>query len=126
MTDREAMKMAWEGLENLTTYEYKRSNIFRYYYPSATGNYVELLEFREKSTPAIEALRQALAQPEQAFKYTPYGLRSDENGKLSIGEISQREWVGLTDEEIKGILDCGRGGLVDIKKAEQILKKKNK
>ena len=37
----------------------------------------------------------------------------------------QREWVGLTDEEIKGILDCGRGGLVDIKKAEQILKEKN-
>ena len=40
------------------------------------------------------------AQPEQEFKYTPYGLRSDENGKLSIGEISQREWVGLTNEEI--------------------------
>jgi hypothetical protein len=37
----------------------------------------------------------------------------------------KREWVGLTDEEIKGILDCGRGGLVDIKKAEQILKEKN-
>ena len=37
----------------------------------------------------------------------------------------EREWVGLTDEEIKGILDCGRGGLVDIKKAEQILKEKN-
>jgi hypothetical protein len=37
----------------------------------------------------------------------------------------KREWVGLTDEEIKNILDCGRGGLVDIKKAEQILKEKN-
>lgn len=37
----------------------------------------------------------------------------------------KREWVGLTDDEIKGILDCGRGGLVDIKKAEQILKEKN-
>ena len=37
----------------------------------------------------------------------------------------KREWVGLTDEEIKGILDCGRGGVVDIKKAEQILKEKN-
>jgi hypothetical protein len=37
----------------------------------------------------------------------------------------KREWVGLTDEEIKGILDCGRGGLVDIKKAEQILREKN-
>jgi hypothetical protein len=37
----------------------------------------------------------------------------------------KREWVGLTDEEIKDILDCGRGGLVDIKKAEQILRKRN-
>jgi hypothetical protein len=36
-----------------------------------------------------------------------------------------KPWVGLTGEEIKGILDCGRGGLIDIKKAEQILKEKN-
>jgi hypothetical protein len=36
-----------------------------------------------------------------------------------------REWVGLTDDDIKCILDCGRGGLVDIKKAEQMLKEKN-
>jgi hypothetical protein len=35
------------------------------------------------------------------------------------------QWQGLTDDEIKDILDCGRGGLVDIKKAEQILKEKN-
>jgi hypothetical protein len=39
--------------------------------------------------------------------------------------LSQREWVGLTDVEIKDILDCGRGGLVDIKKAEAKLKEKN-
>jgi hypothetical protein len=38
---------------------------------------------------------------------------------------AQREWQGLTDEEIKDILDCGRGGLVDIKKAEAKLKEKN-
>jgi len=36
-----------------------------------------------------------------------------------------KPWVGLTDEEIKNILDCGRGGLVDIKKAEAKLKEKN-
>ena len=57
--------------------------------------------------PVMYALEAALAQPEQEFKYTPYGLRSDENGKLSIGEISQREWVGLTLNEITGhICDC--------------------
>jgi hypothetical protein len=37
----------------------------------------------------------------------------------------QREWQGLTDEEIKDILDCGRPNLVNIKKAEQKLKDKN-
>ena len=43
----------------------------------------------------------------------------------TCGACTGKPWVGLTDEEIKGILDCGRGGLVDIKKAEQILKEKN-
>jgi hypothetical protein len=37
----------------------------------------------------------------------------------------QREWQGLTEEEIKDILDCGRPDLVNIKKAEQKLKEKN-
>jgi hypothetical protein len=36
-----------------------------------------------------------------------------------------KEWVGLTDEEIKEILDCGRPDLINIKKAEQKLKEKN-
>jgi hypothetical protein len=38
---------------------------------------------------------------------------------------TKREWVGLTDEEIKNIVDCGRPDLVNIKKAEQLLKEKN-
>jgi len=37
----------------------------------------------------------------------------------------KREWQGLTDEEIKDILDCGRPDLVNIKKAEAKLKEKN-
>ena len=37
----------------------------------------------------------------------------------------QRGWQGLTDEEIKDILDCGRPNLVNIKKTEQKLKEKN-
>jgi len=38
---------------------------------------------------------------------------------------AQREWQGLTYEEIKEILDCGRSNLINIKKAEQKLKEKN-
>ena len=37
----------------------------------------------------------------------------------------KHEWVGLTDDEIQDILDCGRGELIAIKKAEQLLKDKN-
>jgi hypothetical protein len=37
----------------------------------------------------------------------------------------QREWQGLTYQEIKEILDCGRSNLINIKKAEQKLKEKN-
>lgn len=65
------------------------------------------------------------AGTEHQFKYVAYGLRADENGKLSVGELPKREWVELTNEEIKDILDCGRGGLIDIKKAETKLREKN-
>jgi hypothetical protein len=37
----------------------------------------------------------------------------------------RKEWVGLTDDEVHDILNCKRGGWVDIKKVEQILKDKN-
>jgi hypothetical protein len=41
--------------------------------------------------------------PEHQIKYVAYGLRADENGKLSIGELPKREWVGLTQDEIEEI-----------------------
>ena len=43
----------------------------------------------------------------------------------AILDYYKKPWVGLTDAEIKDILDCGRGGLVDIKKTEAKLKEKN-
>ena len=43
------------------------------------------------------------AGTEHQFKYVAYGLRADENGKLSIGELPMREWVGLTQDEIDDI-----------------------
>jgi len=44
------------------------------------------------------------AGTEHQFKYMFYGLRADENGMFSIGEISQREWVSLTSEELASIV----------------------
>ena len=85
----------------------------------------------------IQAIEAEIAKPEQepvAWMMPDYGdvLSASEADGTGIYNIPlytsppRKEWVGLTDEEIKGILDCGRGGLVDIKKAEQILKEKNK
>ena len=61
-------------------------------------------------------------------RFTHRKPREDER----IGDVKpvyigppQREWQGLTDEEIKDILDCGSSNLVNIKKAEQKLKEKN-
>ena len=43
----------------------------------------------------------------------------------AAGFYKKKEWVGLTDEEIKDIVDCGRPDYVNIKKAEQKLKDRN-
>ena len=49
-----------------------------------------------------------------------------EGGKpLVLKAKIKHEWVGLTDEEIKDIVDCGRPDYVNIKKAEQKLKDRN-
>jgi hypothetical protein len=56
-----------------------------------------------------------------------YGTGITKDGKrIDPASIyKEREWQGLTDEEIKDILDCGSSNLVNIKKAEQRLKEKN-
>jgi hypothetical protein len=75
----------------------------------------------------IAAIEAELAKPEQepAYFTTINGYVLPNNPIKRSELIPRKAWVGLTDEEIKNILDCGRGGLVDIKKAEAKLKDKN-
>jgi len=130
MTDREVMKMALDALEN------------------PHSGWIQ----REKN--AREALRKELAKPEQTIVPFPSFMRrrieeaidlainpkgmsvhdgkatvyaSDLQRMIAVIDLAppRKPWVGLTDEDIKGILDCDRGWMVDIKKAEQILKDKN-
>jgi hypothetical protein len=58
---------------------------------------MEMIRLMDK---AIEALRQALAQPEQepVDIHCPSCLHS-----FSVVPVAKREWVGLTDEEIEAI-----------------------
>ena len=66
LIDRALLKQALEALaKNLTRYASQPSSIWRYFYPSATGDYVNLREFMERAEPIITALRAALAQEEQ-------------------------------------------------------------
>jgi hypothetical protein len=74
------------------------------------------------NTP-LYALGEPLAQSEQIT--TPISPDQYERFCGKCGACLGKPWVGLTDEEIKGILNCKRGGLVDIKKTEQMLKEKN-
>jgi hypothetical protein len=44
---------------------------------------------------------------------------------LNAAGFYRRVWVGLTDEEIKNIMQRWRNGYIDIKDVEQLLKEKN-
>jgi hypothetical protein len=77
----------------------------------------------ERFAELVRRNERALAKAEQVI--TPISPDQYERFCGKCGACVGKPWVGLTDKEIKGILDCGRNGLVDIKKAEQILKDKN-
>jgi hypothetical protein len=98
----EAMKQAVEAFEHIKKYV------------TDDGAMPENWDaYHEKEYYALEALRQAIEQAEKQehqFKYTPYGLRADESGKLSIGELPRKEWVGLTDVEVGKYSDRLNGG----------------
>jgi hypothetical protein len=100
---------------------------------------------------AIMALHKALAQPEQepvcdkdpslcgftlcqlakVCKHTPRNTMPTKifapnlEQMLNAAGFYRRVWVGLTDEEIKKIMQRWRNGYIDIKDAEQLLKDKN-
>jgi hypothetical protein len=56
------------------------------------------------------------------FEFSPQDIKVFERfAELVVAALAQpeREWQGLTDEEIKDILDCGRPNLVNIKKKKK-------
>jgi len=90
-----------------------------------------------KKTQAIAALEAELAKPEQDINNLHIGTDVIEEGMHLIVrrgneiihsqfyEAPKRKWVGLTDEEIKNIMQRWRNGYIDIKDVEQLLKEKN-
>ena len=98
MTDRELMQQALDALELVT----------------------DLTNHDDEVYAAIEALRARLAQPEQE----PLWIRNEE-GKLELHASPQREWIGLTHEQIQKIEMSVSSKLSTIYLAEAQLKGKN-
>ena len=78
---------------------------------------------------ALMCINGVLSSPEQDWE----AIAADQAMTIKMLHIDdddiqeyKKPWVGLTDVEIKEILDCGRGGLIDIKKVEQMLKERNR
>ena len=99
---------------------------------------LEVMEYnRANGTPnmgaAIEALRQALAQPEQepvAWVYNGI-LHEFDPSEFATSEVKplytappKREWVGLTDEDYDELLNGDWGGSL-IQAVEAKLREKN-
>jgi hypothetical protein len=78
-----------------------------------------------RQQPAKDGLPLYTAPPQREEGCAECGKKSSDGWALYCIKCSEREWQGLTDEEIKEILDCGRPNVVNIKKAEQKLKEKN-
>jgi len=105
MTDRELMQQALEALETCSEDEWYNDDDF-----GMAQVYDE-----EKITEAITALRERLAQPEQepVAWISKHGVVYPLDAKDEVHPINdiqplyttppRREWVGLTDEEIKAM-----------------------
>jgi hypothetical protein len=112
MTDRELMQQALDALQLVT---------------DLTNHDDELYE-------AIDALRARLAQPEpEPYGYLQYDIRLDawvQNRSSNKGVAfyttpPQREWQGLTDEDVKDIVFVERSWADAVRKVEAKLKEKN-
>ena len=104
MTDKEAMQMALETLDNMVKVDWREWDEF-----ASVGDFVRWAKSRASFT--AEALRARLAQPEQepvawiSHNAGLYHGKPDESLKpLPLYTAPpQREWVGLTDEEVDDI-----------------------
>ena len=130
MTKDEALKMALEAL--CVAVEPKKGKVYaREFEP------IDCFAMHEQ---AITAIKEALAQPEQepvAYYHPHKGFYWAKPTRISaptavdvkplpLYTAPQREWVGLTDAEVQNIVYCRSPNIANLRKAEQLLKEKNK
>ena len=135
MTDKEVMQMALETAEQIASADYRH-----------WGELASLGEFerwaRSRANHIAEALRARLSQPEQEpvawFCKLPdnkisikiVGKPTEGNWEPLYTTPPQREWVGLTDEEVMSLLPGAvrlpPGWADTVRAIEAKLKEKNK
>ena len=80
---------------------------------------------------AITAVKEALAQKQEPVAWwndtgTHIDLNVSGRGTPLYTHPPQRTWVGLTDMEVQNIVYCRSPNIANLRKAEQLLKDKNK
>jgi len=125
MTDRELMQMAFKAMDSVNDF-------------SSNSIYAGIFDWE------VKILRDRLAQPEQPdFSKAGFGKPQREEGCAECGKKSsdgwalycvkctEREWVGLTDEQVDGYWDesvstgCRLSFGMGVDYANRVLKEKN-
>ena len=125
MTDRELMQMAFKAMDSVNDF-------------SSNSIYAGIFDWE------VKILRDRLAQPEQPdFSKAGFGKPQREEGCAECGKKSSdgwalycvkctdREWVGLTDEQVDGYWDesvstgCRLSFGMGVDYANRVLKEKN-
>ena len=127
MTDREAIKMAFDTLVNLTSIDeygskeeiiakHKTMGMLRQALAQPEqAEYDKLtVKFGERAKEYLEAAKKSWQPEQEPVAYMgSAGLGYDKNKYLSIPLYTappKREWVGLTDETLDDVYFCVEGG----------------
>ena len=83
---------------------------------------------RKRAINAIKAVLEAKDEPFMAsYEHKQYGYYKDESGSLKLGDIPQRTWVRLTDEQYLEACKIAESGnyMVAFQRIQQWLKDSN-
>lgn len=135
MTDKEAMQMALETLDNMVKVDWREWDEF-----ASVEDFLRWAKSRASFT--AEALRARLSQPEP--KPVAWGLQQQFEGKIGTAPVAfkrhdefgfvvplytaplrERGWVGLTDEEKHSVIWTGGEFGDGVLLAEKLLKERN-
>ena len=97
---KQVMQRALSALEDagtLTTYDWHPASIFKRFYASAVGDYVDLRQLREKTALAIAELRAEIAKPNE-FQSRAIAIAMA-SGNLSVSEVQRKLCISYNESQ---------------------------